>query len=170
MGPTFTKKKLTVQLLEDIADQIERFLLVQVFTSVLVGMVTWIALWWIGLNQPAVWGLSAGVFNSIPYFGPVIVTAGLGMIAFLQFGTLAMAAYVAGVALAITTLEGWLLTPALMSKIAQMNQVAVFAGLLFWSWMWGIWGMLLAVPIMMTVKAVCDRIEELQPVGKFLGE
>ena len=168
--PTFARKKLTVQVLDQIADQIERFLLVQLFTSAIVGLATWAALWAIGLQQPAVWGLTAGVFNSIPYFGPIIVTGGLTVVAFLQFGTLTMALAVAGIALAITSLEGWLLTPTLLSRAANMNQVAVFVGLIFWSWIWGVWGMLLAVPMLMIVKSVCDHIEDLQPVGQFLGE
>ncbi len=121
------------------------------------------------LNYAPLWGLFAGVLNSIPYFGPLIVTSTLFLIAFLQFGTLGMAAAVGGLALIITTLEGWLLTPVLMSRVSQMNQVTVFAGLLFWGWMWGIPGLLLAVPMMMVIKATCDRIEDLQPIGKLLG-
>lgn len=168
-GPTLTHKRITVKILEEIADQIERFLLVQVFTSAVVGLVTWLTLWWMGLNYAPLWGLFAGVLNSIPYFGPLIVTSTLFLIAFLQFGTLGMAAAVGGLALTITTLEGWLLTPVLMSRVSQMNQVTVFAGLLFWGWMWGIPGLLLAVPMMMVIKATCDRIEDLQPIGKLLG-
>jgi predicted PurR-regulated permease PerM len=168
--PTFARKKLTVQVLDQIADQIERFLMVQLFTSFVVGMVTWAALWAVGLNQSAVWGLAAGVFNSIPYFGPVIVTGALAVVAFLQFGTFPMALAVASIALAITSLEGWFLTPLLLSRAANMNQVAVFVGLIFWSWIWGVWGLLLAVPMLMVVKSVCDHIEDLQPIGQFLGE
>ncbi len=168
--PTFTRKRLTVQVLDQIANQIERFLLVQLFTSLVVGLATWAALWAVGLQQPAVWGLMAGVFNSIPYFGPVIVTGGLAIVSFLQFGTFPMALAVAGIALLITSLEGWFLTPMLLSRAANMNQVAVFVGLIFWSWIWGVWGLLLAVPMLMVVKSVCDHIEDLQPVGQFLGE
>ena len=74
------------------------------------------------------------------------------------------------IALLITSLEGWFLTPMLLSRAANMNQVAVFVGLIFWSWIWGVWGLLLAVPMLMVVKSVCDHIEDLQPVGQFLGE
>ena len=77
---------------------------------------------------------------------------------------------VAGVALLVTTLEGFLLTPVLMGRAAKMNPVAVFVGLLFWTWMWGIPGLLLAVPLMMVIKAVCDHVEGLQPLGSFMGE
>jgi predicted PurR-regulated permease PerM len=81
-----------------------------------------------------------------------------------------MTAAVAGVALLITTLEGSLLTPSLIGSASSMNHVAVFAGLLFWSWIWGVWGMLLAVPMMMVIKVVCDRVDALQPVGHLLGD
>jgi predicted PurR-regulated permease PerM len=169
-GPTLTKKKITLEIIDDISSQIGRFLLVQIFTSVVVGFVTWGALAALGVRQAALWGLLAGVFNSIPYYGPLIVSGGLAMIAFLQFGTVYMMAVVAGTALLITSLEGWLLTPLLMGKVASMNRVAVFVGLLFWSWAWGVWGMLLAVPMMMSIKVFCDHVEGLQPVGRFLGE
>jgi len=139
-------------------------------TSAGVALVTWGALWGLGLQQAALWGLVAGVLNSIPYYGPLLVTAGLSIVGFLQFGTVGMTAAVAGVSLLITTLEGSLLTPMLMGRASAMNQVAIFAGLLFWSWIWGLWGMLLAVPMMMVVKVICDHVESLQPVGHLLGE
>jgi predicted PurR-regulated permease PerM len=169
-GPTLSKKKITVQIVDEITQQIERFLFVQAFTSLLVGIASWIAFRLLGLEQAGVWGIAAGLFNSIPYFGPVVVTGGIAVVAFMQFGTIAMAALVAGVALVITSLEGFLLTPWLTSRAASMNAVAIFIGLLFWSWLWGVWGTLLAVPILMVTKAVCDRFEDLQPVGELLGE
>jgi predicted PurR-regulated permease PerM len=170
IGSTITEKKITVQVLNQIAMQIQAYLKVQIFTSVVVGVTTWLALYWIGLENSAVWGLSAGLLNSIPYFGPLLVTAGLTAIAYVQFGTIGMALTVAFTALVITTIEGWVLTPLLMSRVAQINTVSIFAALLFWSWMWGVWGLLLAVPITMAIKAVCDRVEGLQPVGTLLGE
>jgi predicted PurR-regulated permease PerM len=168
--PSFSKKRVTIQILDQIGDRIQQFLRVQIFTSVLVAAATGLALWWMGLDQPAVWGLLAGIFNSVPFFGPVIVSSGLAVVAFMQFGTISMAAAVAGVALLITTLEGWLITPALMGKAAQMSPAAVLVGLIFWSWVWAVWGLLLAVPIMMAIKAVCDHVEELQWVGELMGE
>lgn len=167
---TLSQKKLTVTVLEDIAGQIERFLVIQLVTSGIVAVVTGVALWGMGLQQAALWGLLAGIFNSIPYYGPLLVTGGLAVVGFLQFGTIGMTVAVAGVSLLITTLEGSLLTPMLIGRAASMNQVAVFAGLLFWSWIWGIWGMLLAVPMMMVIKVICDHVEPLQPVGHLLGE
>jgi len=169
-GSTLSEKKITVQILDDINLQIESFMRVQVFTSVVVAVATGISLWWLGVDHPIVWGILSGIFNSIPYLGPIIVTAGLGVVSFMQFDDLLRTAYVCGVAFAITSLEGFLHTPMMMSRAAQMNPVAIFAGLLFWSWIWAIWGTVLAVPMMMMLKAICDHVEDLQPVGELLGE
>jgi predicted PurR-regulated permease PerM len=98
------------------------------------------------------------------------VTGGLAVVTFMQFDDLTTTAYVSGTALAITSLEGWLLTPVLMSRAGRMNPVAVFLGLLFWSWVWGVWGTILAVPMLMAIKSVCDRVEDFQAIGELLGE
>jgi predicted PurR-regulated permease PerM len=170
VGPSFSQKKITVQILEEIDRQIEHFLIVQLSTSTLVGFASWLAFHAIGLQQAAVWGLLAGIFNSIPYFGPVIVTASIAIVAFLQFGTIQMAVIAAGSAFAITSLEGFLVTPWISSRAARMNAVAVFIGLIFWGWVWNIWGLLLAVPMLMVIKAVCDHVEEFKGFGELLGE
>jgi predicted PurR-regulated permease PerM len=169
-GPTLTRKKITVQIMDEINRQISGFLRVQVFTSAIVAIATAAALWWFGVAQFVVWGILAGIFNSIPYLGPIIVTGALGVVTFMQFDDLLKTFYVCGATLAITSLEGWLLTPAMMSRAAQMNPVAIFVGLLFWSWVWGVMGTILAVPMLMALKAVCDRVEDLQPIGEMLGE
>ena len=169
-GPTLSKKKITVQVLDEINDQIQRYLLVQIATSVLVGIATWLAFLWIGLEHAAIWGIAAGVFNSIPYLGPVIVTGATLLVGFLQFGTFGMALLVSGVSLLITSLEGYLLTPWLTSRASRMNALVVFISVLFWGWLWGPWGLLLGVPIIMIIKAICDRVEDLKPIGELLGE
>ena len=169
-GPHLWQKKLTVQILDDINLQIASFMRVQVLTSAIVAAATMAALWYFGLNQWVIWGLAAGIFNSIPYLGPVLVSGGLGLVAFMQFDSIPRTLLICGVAFVITSLEGFLLTPALMGRAARMNPVAVFVGLLFWGWLWGVWGAILAVPMLMMIKAVCDHIEDLQPVGELLGE
>jgi len=169
-GPTFSKKKITLQVLDEITGQIQRYLLVQLFTSFLVGVATWLAFLWLGLEHPAIWGVAAAILNTIPYLGAVIFTMGAAMIAFLQFGTISMALLVSGTALAITSLEGFLLTPWLTSRASQMNAVVIFAGVLFWGWLWGVWGLLLGIPILMAIKAICDHVEDLKPVGELLGK
>jgi predicted PurR-regulated permease PerM len=170
VGPSLSQKRITIQILQEIDRQIEHFLVVQLSTSTLVGLVSWLVFHSLGLQQAAMWGLLAGVFNSIPYFGPVIVTGSIATVAFLQFGTIQMAAITAGCALAITSLEGYVLVPWLTSRAARMNAVAVFIGLIFWGWVWNVWGLLLAVPMLMVIKAVCDHIEELKGIGELLGE
>jgi predicted PurR-regulated permease PerM len=169
-GPSLEKRKVTVEILDEINSQIERFLLVHLFTSTIVAVATWLAFRMIGLEQAGIWGIAAGVFNNIPYFGPVIVSGGTAVVAFLQFGTLEMAALVAAIALAITTIEGWLLMPLLTRRMSRINEVSIFLALIFWSFVWGVWGTLLAVPMLMCVKACCDRIEQLKPIGELLGE
>jgi predicted PurR-regulated permease PerM len=162
-------KRITVEILNDIAGQIQRFIWVQVLTSLAVAVATWLALWWLGIAEPLVWGVLAGVLNIVPYFGPLIVTACLAVVGFLQFGTIQMTMLVTGVALAITTLEGMILTPHLLSRAASLNHVAMFVAIAFWSWAWGVPGMLLAVPMLMAMKAVCDRVEGLKPIGSLMG-
>jgi predicted PurR-regulated permease PerM len=170
VGPSLSRKKITVQILADIDRQIEWFLLVQVLTSTVVAVATWLAFRAVGLEQAAVWGLLAGVFNSIPYFGPVLVTGGTAAVGFMQFGSIRMALIVAGVSLVITSLEGFLLTPWLASRASRMNAVAIFVGLLFWGWLWNVWGMLLAVPMLMVLKTIGDHVEDFKPIGELLGE
>lgn len=168
-GPTLTRKKLTVQILDEINSQIGQFVRVQVLANLIVAILTAAALWWLGVEQYIVWGLLTGVFNSIPYFGPAIVTAGLGVVAFLQFDDVVRTLYVCAAAGTITGLEGMLLRPAMLSRASQINPVAIFIGLLLWSWLWGLWGTVLAVPMLMMLKAVSDRVDSLQPLGELLG-
>ncbi len=169
-GDTLSKKKITLQVLDEINGQIQRYMLVMIFTSILVGVATWLAFLWVGLEHAAIWGIAAGLFNTIPYLGPVVVTGGTALVALLQFGTIDMALLVGGISLAITSLEGYLLTPWLTGRASRMNAVVVFVGVLFWGWLWGVWGLLLGLPIIMVIKAVCDRVEDLKPIGELLGE
>ena len=169
-GPTFGQKRLTLQALDEIDAQIQRYLLVQVFTSALVGLATWLAFLWIGVDNAAVWGVATFVLNFIPYFGSIIVTGGSALLGFVQFGNFQMAALIGGAAFAINSIEGYILTPWLTGKASRMNPVAVFVGVLAWGWLWGVWGLFLAVPILMVIKTVCDRVEEFKAVGELLGE
>ena len=169
-GPGLQRKRITVSVLDEITRQIERYLIMQILTSALVGLATGLAFWAIGLENAAVWGIVAAVTNFIPYIGAVILMTAAALLAFLQFGNLQMALLVGGVALVIHTLVGSLLVPYLTSRSSRMNPVAVFVGVIFWGWLWGIWGLLLGIPIMMVVKSICDHVEDLQPIGELLGE
>ena len=169
-GPTLTSKKITLQALNQIHDQIQRYMLVQLFTSVMVGVATWLCFWALGLENAAVWGVAAGVLDLVPYVGSMAIATGSAPVAYLQFGALEMAAVVSGASLVIHGLEAFLLTPWLTSRANKMNPVAIFVGVLAWGWLWGIWGLLLGVPILVVIKAVCDRIDDFKSVGELLGD
>ena len=168
-GPSLTRKKVTLQALHEIAGQIQRYLQVQLLTSALVGILTGLALLGLGLDNSAVWGVVAGVLNMVPYVGSLITAAASALVAFLQFGSINMALVVGSTSVLIHTLVGNLLTPWLTSRASRLSPVAVFMGLLAWGWLWGVWGLLLGIPIMMMVKSVCDRVDDLKPIGEFLG-
>ena len=168
-GPTLSSKKITVQVLNEIDDQIKRYLGVQVLTSAIVGVASGLAFWAIGLENAAVWGVTAGVLNLVPYLGAIVTVGGTALVAFLQFGTVTMALAVAGISMVINFLEGSWLTPWLAGRASRMNAVVVFSGLLFWGWLWGGWGLVLGLPIMMVIKAICDHVEGLKPIGEFMG-
>lgn len=138
-------------------------------TAVIVATATWGVLAWMGVQHAPMWGILAGLFNSIPYFGPVIVCGGLFIVGVVQGGGISQAVQMAGAALAITSLEGWLITPPLMGKAERMSALAVFLGLLLWTWVWGGWGTILAVPMLVVIKSVGDHVEPLRPVGRLMA-
>ncbi|WP_309832205.1 AI-2E family transporter [Paracidovorax wautersii] len=169
-GTSLERRKITMEVLDDISGQVQRYLLVQVFTSVLVGIATGLAYAALGLENAAVWGVVAGVLNLAPYIGSVVVTGASALVAFLQFGTVDMALAIGGASLVIHTIVGNLITPWLTSRTSRMSPVAVFVSVLVWGWLWGLWGLLLGIPVMMAVKAVCDRVDDLRVVGEMLGD
>ena len=168
-GPRLSQKKITVQMLDEINAQIQRYLQVQIFTSVLVGVFTWLALLCFGMEHAAVWGIVAALLNLIPYVGSMVTAGALALAGFLQFGTLGMALAIGGVSLAINTLEGNLLTPWLTGRAARMSPLVIFIGVLAFGWLWGLWGLLLGAPLLMATKVVCDHVDGLKPVGELLG-
>jgi predicted PurR-regulated permease PerM len=169
-GPRLAKRRITVQVMDEIQAQIQRYLGVQVLTSVIVGVLSGLAFWAIGLENAAVWGVAAGVLNMVPYLGAIVTIAGTALVAFFQFGTVSMALAVGSISLVINSLEGYWLTPWMSGRASRMNNVVVFGGLLFWGWLWGGWGLILGLPVMMVIKAICDHVEDLKPVGEFMGE
>jgi predicted PurR-regulated permease PerM len=168
-GDTLSKKKITVTLLDEIDGQIQRYLLVQIATSVLLGVVAWVVFAWIGLDNATTWACVGGVLHLIPYVGPSAFLVLIGVVAYVQFDTLQPVIVLVGTMIASLGVIALLLVPWLTQKISSLNAVTVFVALLVWGWLWGVWGLLLGVPIVMAVKAVCDRVEDLQPISAFLG-
>jgi predicted PurR-regulated permease PerM len=168
-GPDTDRRRTAAKILDDVNAQIQRFLLVRLVTAGVVALATWGVLAWMGVPNAAVWGVLAGVFNSIPYFGPVIVSGGLLVVGLVQGGGMTQALQMSGAALLITSIEGWLLTPPLMGKAERMSVLAVFLGLLLWTWIWGAWGTILAVPMLVVIKAIACHVEALRPVGRLMA-
>lgn len=169
-GPSLSNKKITVHILGDINASIQRYMFMLLATNVLVGMLTWVALRWIGLENAGAWAVAAGLLHVIPYFGPAVTATALAMAAFMQFDALSTTLLVAGVSLTIATVVGAFVTTWMTGRIAKMNTAAVFISLLFWTWLWGVWGMLLSMPITVIVKVVAQRVEQLEPVAELLGD
>ena len=168
-GPEFGQKRVTVQVLDEISEQIRRYLLVQLFTSAMVGLATGLAFMALGLERPAVWGIVAFVTNFVPYAGPLVMAVAASLVAFVQFGNVQMALLVPAAAMGVHAVFANMLTPWLTSRTSRLNAVAVVVGMLGFGALWGSWGLLLGVPILAAVKAVCDRVEDFQAIGELLG-
>jgi predicted PurR-regulated permease PerM len=169
-GPSLSKKKITVKILDDINGSIQKYMVMLLATNVLVGLLAWIAFHWMGLENAGAWAVAAAMLHVIPYFGPAITAGAIGMAAFMQFDSFSMALVAAGTSLAIATLVGTFIATWMTGKIAKMNAAAIFISLLFWGWLWGVWGMLLSIPIIVIAKVVSQHVEQLQPVAELLGE
>jgi len=169
-GPSLSKKKITVNILDDINGSIQKYMLMLLTTNLLVGLLSWIAFHWIGLENAGAWAAAAGLLHIIPYLGPAVTAIATGMAAFMQFESFSMALLVAGASLTIATLVGTFVTTWMTGRIANMNAAAVFISLLFWGWLWGVWGMLLSIPIIVITKVVSQHVEQLHPIAELLGD
>lgn len=169
-GPSISNKKITIHILDDINSSIQNYMFMLLVTNTLLGVLMWVALRWIGLENAGAWALAAGLLHIIPYFGPLMITIALCLTAFMQFETWSMALLVGGVSLGIATLVGTFVTTWMTGRIAKMNPTAVFIGLLFWGWLWGIWGMLLGIPIIVIIKVIAEHMPGMQPISELLGE
>lgn len=169
VGPTLTHKKDAVRILDEIDTQIQRYLLSTLVSNVLIAVCTWLAFEALGMEHAAVWGVAAGVLHFIPYLGPVLIALASGMAGFLQYGALPGALAIAGASLVVSAAVGFLFTTWLQSRFAGVNAAVLFIALLFFGWLWGVWGLLLGAPLLAITKVICDRIESLKPLGELLG-
>ena len=168
-GDTLSEKKITVQMIDEIELQIRRYLGVMLVSNLLVGFGTWIAFRMMGVSYPELWGLAAGIIHTAPYFGPAVIAVGSLFGGFLQFGNWSQAFLVSGVSVLVATLVGSVFATWLSARQTRMNTTATFVGLLFFGWIWGLWGILLAIPLLAIVKAVCDRNEAWALVAELLS-
>jgi len=144
-------------------------LLVTLVSNTLIGVCTWLAFQALGMEQAGVWGFAAGVLHFMPYLGPALIALASGVAAFMQFGSPLNALAVAGASLLVAGLIGMVFMTWLQSHFAHMNAAVLFIALLFFGWLWGVWGLLLSAPLVTIAKVVCDRVESLKPVGELLG-
>lgn len=169
VGPSLRDKRQTVRVLDTITDQIKRYLLVQFATSTFCGIAVGVAFFALGMSHVAVWAIAAWALNFIPYLGALAFTGAAVVVSMGQFGTLGMALTIGTLSMVIFTLEASLLAPWLSSRASRMSPVVIFMGLLAGGWMWGVWGLFLAVPILVIVKTVCDHVENLHAIGELMS-
>lgn len=169
-GPSLSRKKITVHILDDINHSIQKYMFMLLVTNVLLGLLSWVAFHLIGLNNPGAWAVAVALLHIIPYFGALIGAVAVGVTAFLQFESFSMMLLVLAVTIGISSLVGTLVTTWMTGRIAKMNAMAVFVALLFGGWLWGVWGTLLCVPIIVVLKVVAEHVEGMQSVAELLGD
>jgi predicted PurR-regulated permease PerM len=169
VGPSLSAKKDAVRILEEIDVQVQRYLLAMLVSNAMLAVGTWLAFLALGLEQPGVWGIAAGVFHFVPYLGPALIALGSGVAAFLQSGSPLYSLAVAGVSLLMAGTIGFAFMTWLQSRFARVNAAVLFIALLFFGWLWGVWGLLLGAPLVAIAKVILDRVEPLKPAGELLG-
>ncbi|MFZ6677072.1 AI-2E family transporter [Undibacterium sp. Tian12W] len=169
-GPSLTQKRITVQILSKINTSVQQYMFMLLITNGLLAFLTWIAFHLIGLDNAGAWAVTGGLLHVIPYFGSILMALAVCLVAYVQFGTISMALLVAGISVAIAVLVGTVVTTWMTGRITQMNTAAVFISLLFWGWLWGAWGLLLGVPIIVVVKVMAEHIDGMQAAAELLSE
>lgn len=167
--PTLSNKKQAVEISREIESSISAYLVTITLINLAVGAATGLATYLYGLADPLLWGVTAFVLNYVLILGPLINCVILVLVGLLSFDNVWWALLPAATYLGIHITEGETVTPLLMARRFTLNPVLVVASLLFWYWMWGIAGALLAIPMLATAKIVCDRIDSLMTLGHFLG-
>ena len=169
VGPSLAMRKTTLRILDDIDRLNQHYFAVVLLVNLAVGALTGLGLYAIGMDQPVVWGIAAAILHTIPYLGSAVVGGAAALTAYGQFGTLQSSLLAGGIPILAAGVLGVGLQTWLMGRAARMNAPAVFVSLLFWGMVWGGWGLLLAVPVMVAVKTVCDNVARLRPIGTILG-
>jgi len=168
--PKFADKKKAVTIANDIEEKISAYLLNVTMINIGLGATLAGVLFLLGMPNPLLWGVAATILNFVPYLGAFVGILTMTVAALLSFNSLAHALIFPGVYLVLTTIEGNFITPMILGRSLTLNPVAIVLSLMFWGWMWGIVGVILAVPILATCKILCDHIEPLAQIGEFLSD
>lgn len=168
--PRLDDKKLAVEVARRIENNISHYLLSVTMINACLGMTVTAATWIIGLPNPVLWGVMVAALNYIPYVGPLTSQIVLGLVGVMTFDSLGRALIAPGVYFAIDVVESNFIAPAVLGRRLELNPVMIFLSVSFWTWLWGVPGALLAVPMLTTLKILCDALEPLAPIAEFLSE
>ena len=169
-GPSLTRRRVTVEILNEIHGQVQRYMLVLLVTNVLIGLATWGLFAAVGLESAGLWGLVAGLLHMIPYAGSALLGVAAGVAALIQFENWTGALLLAAGAMGIATLIGTRLNTWMNSWVSHMNPVMMFGSLLLFGWLWGAWGLLLALPLLAVVKAITERIDGMNAIAELIRD
>ena len=167
-GESLARRRVTVELLNEIDSQVQRYMMTLLATNILIALVTWGGLALLRLPNAGMWGVVTGILHFIPYAGTLIAAGAVGIAAFVESG-FGDAMVAMAVVLCVVEGIGMGLATWLQGRAARMNPVAVFIGVLFFGWLWGGWGLLLGMPILAVLKSVADRVDAMRPVSELLG-
>lgn len=168
--PRGTEREVPKRISEEVESSVSRYLGTAVLINVGLGLATWGVLRLLGMPNAGLWGTVAALLNIVPYLGAMLTLAILTVAAITVFDTMGQALLIPGAFLILNILESNVITPTLMGRQFPLNTVALFIGIMFWGYLWGIAGAILAVPMMVTLKILCDHIPALRPFGEFLGQ
>ena len=167
--PTLSDKKMAVAIAHDIESQTSRYLFTITAINASLGAAVGIAVGLLGLHNPVMWGVMVAVLNFVPYLGALTGIICMTIGAVLSFNSLGYALIFPGVYLAFGTLEGSFITPWVMGRSLSLNPVIILLSLMFWGWLWGIVGVILAVPILAAFKIFCAQVKPMEPLAEFLS-
>jgi predicted PurR-regulated permease PerM len=167
--PTLSDKKRAVTIASEIEGQVSRYLFTVTMINLGLGLVIGLAVGFMGLRNPVMWGAMVAVLNFVPYLGALTGIVCITLGAILSFDSVGYALIFPGIYLGFATLEGNFITPWVMGKSLTLNPVIILLSLIFWGWMWGIVGIILAVPILAAFKIFCAHIEPMHPIAEFLS-
>lgn len=168
MGTTEKRREMVLEVLYNVNRDVQRYLFNRFATNSVLALVAMLCYWVYGLNYVLLLGILAGLFNFVPYVGPVIGAMFPALVAYIQFGTIESVFWVLVIYTALTGIEGNILTPVVLGRHLKLNSLAVILGLVFWGWLWGAIGMLLAIPIMAAIKAVALHVDDMRPLAELL--
>ncbi len=168
-GESLGRRRVTVEVLNEIDAQIQRYMATLLITNVLIALLTWAALSLLSLPNSGMWGAVTGVLHIIPYAGTMIAAMAVGVAALVELGTLGDAMLAMGAVVFIAEAIGLGFATWLQGRSAQMNPVAAFVGVLFFGWLWGAWGLLLGMPILAVLKSIADRVEAMKALSEMLA-